>query len=218
MQVMRHVLLLLIGWMVMAGVAWSDGVLSQVPKLPRSFEGVRLRMAEKEIATTVHHAGRIDRKSARHHIMTVQLKDRHLRHIEYRFHHGMLREIAISYNPHRVPGGYKSLVARLKEIYGQPAVEDREEYDPQPDVFSVTKTIWRDDVTTIVLTRSQRLDEERKEIVLTITDRALQQAYEDERRREYRQRVFSVPVPLGDTMISLSRDRRTGSELSRNYE
>lgn len=218
MQVMRNVLLLLIGWMVMAGVAWSDEVLSQVPKLPRSFEGVRLGMAEEEIATTVHHAGRIDRKSARHPIMTVQPKDRHLRHIEYRFHHGMLREIAISYNPNRVPGGYKSLVARLKEIYGQPAVEDREEYDPQPDVFSVTKTIWRDDVTTIVLTRSQRLDEERKEIVLTIMDRVLQKAYEDERIQEYRQRVFSVPVPLSDTMIGPVDNRRTDSQFTSNYE
>jgi hypothetical protein len=136
--------------------------------------------------------------------LIVRPKNRHLQTIEYRFHHNVLREMSIAYQPDRVPGGYKALLGRLKEVYGQPRVEDQEEYDPRPDVFSMRKTIWNDEATTVVLSKLRRLDAEENEqdLTLTITDRALQRAYEDERTQEYRQRVSNIPIPLSDTVGS----------------
>jgi hypothetical protein len=153
-------------------------------------------MAHDELAKTVQ-GGRMDFGFRDHRTVTLRPKDPYLERVQYRFHHGVLREIAISYRPHRVPDGYEGLLRRLKDIYGQPIRENQDEYDVRPDVLAVTKTVWKDGTTKMELTKSRSFHNG-EELVLTITDIALQEAYDAERIQEYRQKVLRVPIPLSD--------------------
>lgn len=203
-QIKNTFLLMLMGGILVGGVALSQAEpTAPIAALPRSFEGARLGMAQHELTAAVQNVGRIvpDPKLAARRTVIVQPRDRHLQRIEYRLHHNALREITITYRRDRVPGAYEGLLGRLKDSYGQPAVENLEEYDPRPDVSSVRKTIWKDQTTTMLLNESRKLFEgqDTHDLVLTITDRALQQAYEEEHAQQHRRRAFRVPIPLSDT-------------------
>lgn len=203
-QIKHACLLMLMGSMLVGGVALSQAEpTASAGALPRSFEGARLGMVQHELNAAVQNVGRIvpDPKLIDPRTVIVQPRDRHLRRIEYRLHHNVLREIAITYHRDRVPGAYEGLLGRLKDTYGQPAIENLEEYDPRPDVYSVRKTIWKDQTTTMVLNESRKLFEgqDTHDLVLTITDRALQQAYEAEQAQQHRRRALRVPIPLTDT-------------------
>ncbi len=218
MKAVKLVCLTLVGLMLMEGPALSaaePGAVSTPRTLPRSFEGAHLGMSYDQIRATARQIGRIDPTPTRHGTLIVRPKNRHLQRIEYRFYHNVLREMAISYDPGRIPDGYHALLERLKQVYGQPVTEDQEEYDPRPNVFSMRKTVWTDEATTVAFSTSRRFDAEdgEQELILTITDRALQQAYEDEQTREYRQRVLNIPIPLADTSGNVKA--RTQTELSR---
>lgn len=218
MKAVKVLWLTLISWMLMEGLALSaaePAAVSALRTLPRSFEGAHLGMSYDQVRATARQIGRIDPTPTRYGTLIVRPKNRHLQRIEYRFYHNVLREMTISYHPGHIPDGYQALLERLKQVYGQPVLEDQEEYDPRPNVFSMRKTVWNDDATTVAFTKSRRFDAEDndQELILTITDRALQQAYEDEQTREYRQRILNIPIPLADT--TGHGKARTQTELSR---
>lgn len=194
-------LLFLVG-VTTEGVALSDekSVTTPSAKLPRTFEGARLGMAKHELNGTVLE-GRRDSGAVNHAVLTVRPKDPYVQRVQYRFHHGALREIAISYNTQRVPGGHQGLLSRLKDIYGDPIAENQDEYDLRPDVLAVRKTVWEDEATKMVLTNSRRLQngDEIQELVLAITDNALQRAYEAEQTQHYRKKIGRVPIPLSES-------------------
>jgi hypothetical protein len=70
----------------------------------------------------------------------------------------------------------------MKMSYGEPVAQDISEYDPRINVFSLKKTVWKDDATVIALSEVGRLlhGEEVYDLVVTMTDLALQKAAQQE--------------------------------------
>lgn len=197
---------LLGGW---SAPAYADRIQTDGAILPRSFQGARLGMTQSDLMAITPDAGRVSlgANGRAQRTIVVPSKDRHLYRVKYRFHHGLLRELAICYKRDRVPQGYDGLLARLKESYGTPAAENVEAYDTMPDVLSVKKTVWKDQATTSVLTESRKMREGQEvyDLTLTITDNALQQAYEQEQAQRRRQRELSIPIPLPDKEPGIGR-------------
>lgn len=65
----------------------------------------------------------------------------------------------------------------------------------------VKKTSWKDRATMTSLIESHKITEERGEIMLTITDLDLQQAFEQDQEYRRRQGELSIPLPLPDQTI-----------------
>ncbi len=213
-RTVKQLAILLIMWVVL-GDGLMPGHAEQIQggavTLPRSFQGVRLGMGQydlmaitPELKRTMHGTnGSLQRP------LIVLSKDRYLHHVEYRFSRGVLRELAIYYNHDHIPRGYEGLLARLKEAYGQPMTENMEEYDPRPDVFSVKKTVWKDHATMAVLSevRKIREDQEAYDVVLTLSDLALQQVYEQDQERRRREQELRIPIPLSE---QATQEQRAG--------
>ncbi|MEX5283240.1 MAG: hypothetical protein NW700_16915 [Nitrospiraceae bacterium] len=197
---------LVVGAILLFGGCWPTAgyageTVTEVKRaLPRSFQGVRLGMPRHELVAAASDRGRTavagDERGQRS--LAVLPNDRHLRRIEYRFYRNALQEMAIHYNLERIPLGHEGLLARLKESYGEPVAEQVEEFDPRPDVFSVKKTVWKDERTLIALAEVRKVREgtESYDLVLTMTDRALQQAYEREQEQRRRRQLREIPIPL----------------------
>ncbi len=180
--------------------------------LPRSFQGARLGMALTELARTAPQIARTALQASGRptETVTVASQDPHIHRITYRFYRGALYEQAISYRPDQLPRGYDGLLDRLKQVYGHPVVENVEEYDLSRDIFSVRKTVWKDDATRIILAEIRRLTDgrERFELVLTMTDLALEQAREQTVQEQLRRKEQSVPIPLPDRQGASARTAR----------
>ena len=196
--------LMVLPWLVggHSTAASAGQVQPDVGNLPRSFQGARLGMSQYELTSVAPAAGKtaLIAKGLGDGTVTVPARDRHLKHIEYRLYRGVVREIAIYYRRDRIPGAYEGLLARLKASYGQPLAENVEEYDPRADVFSIRKTVWQDPRTKSELVEVRRVRDgaEVHDLVLTMTDRGLQQQYEEEQAHRLRQQELSVPIPLPD--------------------
>ncbi|HSE57735.1 MAG TPA: hypothetical protein VLA99_03455 [Nitrospiraceae bacterium] len=198
--------LLVVGAILLFGGCWSTAgyageILAESKRtLPRSFQGVRLGMPRHDLAAAASDIGRaaVEAGERGQRSFAVLPNDRHLRRIEYRFYRNALHEMAIHYNLERIPLGHEGLLARLKESYGEPVAERIEEFDPRPDVFSVKKTVWKDERTLIALAEVRKVREgtESYDLVLTMTDRALQEAYEREQEERRRRQLLGVPIPL----------------------
>jgi hypothetical protein len=188
---------------------FAEDLPSATKALPRSFQGVRLGMARAELTAQAPEAGQVSLgpEAGSDRTIVVPSKDRHLHRVEYRFHRGLLREMAIHYRRDRVPRGYEGLLERLKESYGKPVIEDVEVYDPRPEVFSVKRTVWKDRTTIAVLEESRMLREGREahDLVVTVTDRRLQDSFEQDQERRRRQRELRIPIPLADQEIGRER-------------
>jgi hypothetical protein len=199
MTLMKKALVILPAWVLIYGAAWSEAGTSTLPpsKLPRVFEDARLGMSQHDMTAKLQHE-RNHVTSAARSTMVIQPKDRHLERIDYRFHHDALREIAIGYRADRLPGGYDGLLSRLRETYGEPTIKEQDQIDLRPDVLSTSKVVWRDDSTSMMLNAVRRLSDGgiREEIVLTLSDRALERAYEEEQARQYHRRVSRIPIPV----------------------
>ena len=214
----------LLGLLLVMRLLTSDelalGHAEQVPAaavtLPRSFQGARLGMLQSDLMNMVPEAerGSLGTNGRKQGTLAVPLKDRFIDHIEYRIYRGALRELAIYYKRDRVPRGYEGLLGRLKESYGQPATENLEEYDPRPDVFFVKKTVWKDATTISVLAETRKLREgqEIHDLVLTITDRSLQEAFEQDEARRRRQQELSIPIPEAARELRPNRTAHPGVE------
>ncbi len=180
--------------------------------LPRSFQGARLRMALTELARTDPQIARTAMQANGRQTETVAVtsQDPHIYRVTYRFYRGALYEQAISYRPNRLPRGYDGLLDRLKQVYGRPVVENAEEYDLSRDIFSMRKTVWRDDATRIVLAEIRKLTDGREqfELVLTMTDLALELARDRSVQEQLRRKEQSVPIPLPDPQETSARTER----------
>lgn len=197
--------LLLVVWLLSADelvLGHAEEIPTGAVTLPRLFQGTRLGMSQNDLMAITPELGRtaLGTNNPLHKTLVVPSKDRHLHRVEYRFFHGALRELAIYYRHDRIPRGYEGLLARLKETYGQPVAENVEEYDLRPDVFSVKKTVWKDHATTSVLAESRKLREGREvyDLVLTMTDLELQQAFEQDQERRRREQELRIPIPISD--------------------
>jgi hypothetical protein len=168
--------------------------------LPRSFQGAHLGMTLSELIHIVPDAKRVSlgQRDRTHRTVVTPSKDRYVQRVEYRFYNDRLRELAIHYTSGEVPGGFERLRARLQETYGEPDVADHTDYDIGPTIASVKKTVWTDTATTSVLTQTLKVKQGRElyDLVLTITDRELQQMFEKDQEQYRRQEMLRVPIPL----------------------
>lgn len=168
--------------------------------LPRSFEGAHLGMAQSALTAQARSLGKLvfEGRSS----LIVHPKNPSLAQIDYRFHRGALREIGVTYKSHRIPGGYESLVNRLKDVYGPPQEETSEMLDPRPDVLYLRKTVWSDASTQVMVIETRRIqrgEEPWSDLVLTLTDRRLEESYREDQIRRQRQEVSRVPIPLPES-------------------
>jgi hypothetical protein len=187
-----------IGWSLSGN---ADQFGKEIMRLPRSFHDVRLGMTWHELSRVAPGAKRTsagDTEQASRTIVVATKQDPYISRIEYRLFREALQDLAIYYKTDRIPRGYASLLDKMKVSYGEPVVQDISEYDPRGNVFSVKKTVWKDDATVIVLSEVGRLvnGEEVYDLVVTLTDRALQNASQREEEERRRQAELAVPVPL----------------------
>ena len=199
---------LVLGMIVMIGLWFGNsGILSfaaqegpQNTGLPRSFQGAHLGMTLSELRHIVPDAKQVSlgQRARTHRTVVTPSKDRYVQRVEYRFYNDQLRELAIHYTSGEVPGGFERLRARLQETYGEPTVADQTDYDIGPHIASVKKTIWSDTATTSVLTQTLKVTQGRAlyDLVLTMTDRELQQMFEKDQEQNRRQELLQVPIPL----------------------
>lgn len=185
------------------GVSAEDGTKDIA--LPRSFQGARLGMTASDLLAVVPDVNRValNRRDQIRQTVVIPSKDPYLQRVEYRFYADRLRELAIYYNSGEVPGGYQRLVERLKESYGKPIVVDqRDEYGfgstLVSEVVSVKKTIWKNSTTMTSLAESRRILDDKRELILTMTDLDLQRAFEEDLEERRRQQERKIPLPLPD--------------------
>lgn len=207
---------LLVGTLAVPGIAAQD--VAREAALPRAFQGASLGMPLSDFTAVVPEAKRVSftKRDQTQRTVVVPSKDRSLQRVEYRFSDDQLRELVIHYNPSEVPGGYQRLLERLRESYGKPIAENLQEYDSGPDVVLVKKTVWKDHATMARLTESRKIFDDRRELILTITDRNLQQAFEEDQEHRRRQRELSIPVPTSDHAIQNRQAAMSRSESMRD--
>ncbi|HEX6725886.1 MAG TPA: hypothetical protein VF078_00945 [Nitrospira sp.] len=207
---------LLVGTLAGPGIAAQDDMKEVM--LPRSFQGARLGMTVSELVAVVPDANRVslNRREQAQRTVIIPSKDRYLQRVEYRFYNDRLRELAIHYTYGEVPGGYKRLRQRLQEANGKPTAVDEIDHDAGLNIVSVKKTVWKDLATMARLTESRKIIDDRRELVLTITDLNLQQAFEEDQEHRRRQRELSIPIPLSDHSIQNRQAGISGSENAPN--
>jgi len=170
--------------------------------LPREFHKARLGMAMEELVQLAPQAVKSGQDPGKpsERAVRVPSKDPYVQYSEYRFFDGRLYEQAIYYRRNRIPRGYPGLVDRLREVYGRPAREDVQEWDPDADSLSSQKTVWKDASTRIALAELRKMREGREyyELVLTMTDLGLEEARERAADARIRAKAMQVPIPLPD--------------------
>lgn len=199
-----------VGFFAVPGIAAED--VSTDAALPRAFQGAQLGMTLSEFAAVVPEAKGVSfgGRDQAERTVVVQAKDRSLQRIEYRFHDDRLREIVIHYHHGEVPGGYPGLLETLRASYGKPVSQNLQEHYTKPEAFSEKKTVWKDQATTASLTEIRKMNGDKRELILAITDRTPQQASEEDQKR--RQQELHIPIPLPDHAMQNKPD--SGASLS----
>lgn len=169
--------------------------------LPRTFQDTQLGMTLSKFSAIVPAAkpvlfGEHDQAER---TMTAPSKDRFLQHIEYRFFNDRLREFTIHYNGD-VAGGYAGLLKKLHESYGKPHRQNLQEYHTQPEAFSRKTTVWKDHATMVRLIETRKMNGDKRELILTITDLTHQPT--TGQGQAHRAQELSIPIPLPDHRIS----------------
>lgn len=177
--------------------------------LPRTFLKARLGMAMEELIRVDPQLARTAQSSweTQSRVVRMPSPDPYIAHMEYRFFRGGLYEQTIYYKRDRVPRGYAGLSERLRAAYGKPVAEDFLDFDPSPEILSTQKTIWKDDATRITLAEHRKMREGKEyyELVLTMTDLALERSWEEAEQARLQQKESRVPIPLPDRQQSLKR-------------
>lgn len=209
------VLLMIVVWARLA-MAHGNNDMGRIT-LPRTFLKARLGMAMEELIRVDPQLARTAQTSVgtQSRFVRVPSPDPHINHMEYRFFRGSLSEQSIYYKRHRVPRGYAGLVDRLRAIYGKAVAEDFIEFDPSPEILSTQKTIWNDGSTRITLAelRKMREGKEYYELVLTMTDLALERSWKEAEQARFQQHESRVPIPVPDRQESFNRT--AGSAIER---
>ncbi|MFO0698252.1 MAG: hypothetical protein U0236_03405 [Nitrospira sp.] len=176
-----RILLVLVMLCLVAGVLAAPGIAAQdgtdETVVPREFQGARLGMTLSDLVAIVPEAKHVSLEGDDQAERTVVApsKDRLFSRIEYRFSDDRVREFVIHYDYADVPGGYPGLLQQLRESYGKPMRQNLQEYYTKPEAFSEKKTIWKDRVTMASLTEIRKLNGDKRELILTITDLTRQQ-------------------------------------------
>lgn len=182
----------------------SEGVRTP---LPRVFQNVRLGMSAGDLMRRYpRHAG-LHRNQ--HDLRTVVLPstNRHIDRVEGRMFRGTLYELAIVYRPDRLPRGSASLLERLKEQYGPPLIDGQEEADYERRISSEKQTVWNDGTTRITFVERRKFgDLAPSELVVQMTDLAIERLRDQHLQEQKRLKELSIPVPTAD---SRSMPRRT---------
>lgn len=190
---------LLVGTMAVPGIAAQDA--EKKAALPRAFQSAQLGMTLSEFATVVPEAKRVSLggRDQAERTVVVPSKDRPLQRIEYRFSNDQLREFVIHYDYGEVPGGYPGLLQKLRESYGKPISQNLQEYYTKPEAFSQKTTVWKDRATMATLTETRKLNGDKRELILTITDFSPQRISEVDQER--RKEELNIPFPLPNHRI-----------------
>jgi hypothetical protein len=169
--------------------------------LPRAFQSAQLGMTLSELVTVVPEAKRVSlgEHDQAERTVVVPSKDRPLQRIEYRFSDDRLREFAIHYDYGEVPSGYSGLLQKLRESYGKPLSQNLQEYYTKPEAFSQKTTVWKDRATMASLTETRKMNGDKRELILTITDLAPHRTSEGNHER--RKQEVTIPIPLPDHRI-----------------
>lgn len=189
-------LCMVVGFLAVPGIA-AEGVSTDAA-LPRAFQGAQLGMTLSEFAAVAPEAKGVSLggRDQAERTVVIPSKDRPLQRIEYRFYDDRLREVVIHYHHNEVPGGYPGLLEKLRESYGKPMSQNLHEYYTKPEAFSEKKTVWKDHATMASLTETRKMNGDKRELILAITDLTPQQASEEDQKR--RQQELSIPIPLPD--------------------
>lgn len=197
------VIMFLVGLLVgtMAGPGIADQDAEKKDALPRAFQSAQLGMTLSEFATVVPEAKRVSLggRDQAERTVVVPSKDRPLQRIDYSFSNDQLREFVIHYDYAEVPGGYPGLLKKLRESYGKPLSQNLQEYYTKPEAFSQKTTVWKDRATMVNLTETRKLNGDKRELVLTITDLSPQRTSEVD--HEPRKQEVTLPIPLPDNWI-----------------
>lgn len=198
---MKLIVGLLLGPLAASGVAGQDD--TKEAAVPRSFQGAQLGMTLSEFTAVMPEAKGVSLGGRDHAERTVVVpsKDRPLQRIEYRFYDGRLRELVLHYHHGEVPGGYSGLLEKLRESYGKPISQNLQEYYTKPEAFSQKKTVWKDHATMASLTETRKMNGDKRELILAITDLNPQRPSEEDQERRRRQQELSIPIPLPDQPI-----------------
>ncbi len=202
MQIKVRILLVIVMICFVVGFFAVPGIAAEsVPTdaaLPRAFQGAQLGMTLSEFAAVVPEAKRValGGRDQAERTVVVSSKDRSLQRIEYRFYDDRLREIVIHYNHGEVPGGYPGLLETLRESYGKPISQNLQEHYTKPEAFSQKTTVWKDQTTMASLTETRKMNGDKRELILAITDRNPQLVSKED--QEHRQQELSIPIPLPD--------------------
>jgi hypothetical protein len=181
-----------------------------VQPLPRTFEGVWLGIRAEQLARLQPGISPRLMPGRHGYVLVAPSSDPRIQRLEYRFHNGSLYELRILYNPERLPGGKAALLRRLKELYGRPAVDGLEEYDPGPLTLSQKRTVWEDDATRVSAIERRKLVEAeyRTEVLLVVADRELERQHLEAVEEERRRGEEDIPIPMPDRVQRL--EPRTG--------
>ena len=205
MEIKYRILLVIVMLCMVVGFLAAPGIAAEVVStaaaLPRAFQSAQLGMTLSEFTAAVPEAKRVSlgERDQAERTVVVPSKDRPLQRIEYRFYDDRLREIVIHYHHGEVPGGYPGLLEKLREVYGKPISQNLHEHYTKPEAFSEKKTVWKDHATMASLTEIRKMNGDKRELILAITDRNPQQASEEDQKR--RQQELSIPIPLPDQPI-----------------
>lgn len=205
MEIKSRMLLVVVMLCMVAGFLAAPGIaaegVSTDTTLPRAFQSAQLGMTLSEFAAVVPEAKRVSLggHDQAERTVVVPSKDRPLQRIEYRFYNDRLREMVIHYHHNEVPGGYPGLLEKLRGSYGKPLSQNLQEYYTKPEAFSQKKTVWKDRATMASLMEIRKMDGDKRELILTITDLHPQRTSEVDQER--RKQELNIPIPLPDHRI-----------------
>ena len=77
--------------------------------------------------------------------------------------------------------------------------QNLQEYYTKPEAYSEKKTIWKDRATMASLTEIRKLNGDKRELILTITDLTRQPASGEGQARHAYERSILIPVPKDRT-------------------
>ena len=191
-------LCVVMGFVTTPGSAAED--MSAGAALPRAFQSVQFGMTLSEFTAVVPEAKTVSLggRDQADRTVVVPSQERPLHRIEYRFS-DRLREFILYYVYADVPGGYAGLLEQLRESYGTPARQNLQEYYTKPEAYSEKKTIWNDGATMVSLTEIRKLNGDKRELSLTITDLTRQPASGEGQARHTYERSILIPVPKDRT-------------------
>ncbi len=193
-------LCLVMGFVATPSIA-AEGVSADAA-LPRAFQSAQFGMTWSEFAAVVPEAKRVSLRGRdqAERTVVVSSQERPLHRIEYRFSDDRLREVVFHYEYADVPGGYPGLLEQLRASYGKPFRLNLHEYYANPEAYSEKKTIWKNPATMASLMEIRKMNGDKRELILTITDLTRQPTTGQGQARHTQER--SIPIPLPDHRIS----------------